>query len=92
MKNLILLLVLSIALVSFANPVSENSNNSPDITVSSDYCNGWSDGYCEGYKDVKGQYAICPVAPTCPIANPGQTRYKDGYNRGFKAGTGAAKK
>jgi hypothetical protein len=62
------------------------------ISSSDKYCEGWEDGYCEGWKDVKGQFAICPIAPICPIAEIGKDRYKDGYNRGFKAGYNAAKK
>ena len=62
-------------------------------TVSTDYCDGWEDGYCEGYKDVKGQFSICPITPMCPLANTNCNRgYKCGYNRGFKAGTKAARK
>jgi hypothetical protein len=56
----------------------------------SEYCDGWRDGYCEGWKDVKGQFAICPITPLCPIPRLGQDRYRDGYNRGFKAGALAA--
>lgn len=58
----------------------------------SDFCDGWEDGYCEGWRDVKGQFAICPITPICPIARVGQDRYRDGYNRGFRAGSGAAER
>ena len=98
MKNLLsrLLKPLFIAvmiLISISAVVASNPERITEpINQSSTYCDGWKEGYCEGWKDVKGQYAICPVTPTCPIANPGQTRYKDGYNRGFKAGRAAAKK
>lgn len=61
-----------------------------EISFVSDYCDGWEDGYCEGWKDVKGQYAICPITPICPIPEIGKNRYRDGYNRGFKAGYRAA--
>lgn len=54
--------------------------------IHSEFCNGWKDGYCEGWKDVKGQLALCPITPICPIPRFGQDRYRDGYNRGFKAG------
>jgi|TARA_B100000085_G_scaffold206580_1_gene190266 hypothetical protein len=50
------------------------------------YCAGWDDGYCEGWKDVRGVFAICPITPICPIPEINRERYKDGYNRGFKAG------
>jgi hypothetical protein len=73
--------------------MTSNTNSSKtEITHESDYCDGWEDGYCEGWKDVKGQYAICPITPICPIPEIGKERYKDGYNRGFKAGSRAAQK
>lgn len=71
---------------------SDNNSTKTEITLASDYCDGWKDGYCEGWKDVKGQYAICPITPICPIPEIGKDRYKDGYNRGFKAGSRAAQK
>ena len=55
-----------------------------------DYCDGWEDGYCEGWRDIKGQFAICPITPICPLPDIGRDRYRDGYNRGFKAGARAA--
>ncbi len=55
------------------------------------YCDGWSDGYPEGWKDVKGKYAIAPVTPICPIPEVDKTTYTDGYNRGFKQGIKDAK-
>jgi len=69
-----------------------NSMNNKEVTVVSDYCDGWEEGYCEGWKDVKGQLAICPITPICPIPDIGQDTYKGGYNRGFKAGSRAAQK
>ena len=67
------------------------TNFNTEITIQSDYCEGWEDGYCEGWKDIKGEYAICPITPLCPLpklnCNAG---YKCGYNRGFKAGMAAA--
>lgn len=62
-----------------------------EVSEVSDYCDGWSEGYCEGFKDVKGQYALCPLTPLCPLAELGKERYRDGYNRGFKAGTRKAR-
>lgn len=47
---------------------------------------GWEDGYCEGWKDVKGQMAICPVPPIAPIPFVLEDDYVSGYNRGFKKG------
>lgn len=55
-------------------------------SISNNYCKGWEEGHCEGWKDVKGVFAICPVAPICPIPEIGLDSYKAGYNRGFKRG------
>lgn len=53
---------------------------------------GWKDGYCEGWKDIKGPYAICPIPKIAPIPQIGRDLYKDGYNRGFKQGYMDAKR
>jgi hypothetical protein len=63
-----------------------------EIALASPYCDGWAEGYCDGWKDVKGKMALCPLTPLCPLAEFGKDKYKDGYIRGFKAGTGAAQK
>lgn len=57
----------------------------------SDFCDGWSDGYCEGYKSVEGQYATCPTAPACPTATIGKSTFKGGYNLGYEKGKKDAK-
>ncbi len=56
------------------------------------YCDGFEEGYCEGWKDVKGQWAICPYAPPCPIPPIDCTTYNCGYNNGFKQGRKAAQR
>tara|TARA_R110001592_G_scaffold122291_1_gene328826 strand:+ start:356 stop:589 length:234 start_codon:yes stop_codon:yes gene_type:complete len=58
--------------------------------IQESYCEGWETGYCEGWRDVKGEWAICPITPLCPLEKLNQTRYLDGYNRGFKNGRAAA--
>ena len=68
------------------------ANTEISVEQSQDYKDGWEDGYCEGWKDVKGQYACCPYAPYAPYPEYGQDTYRGGYNRGFKAGTRAAYK
>ena len=71
MKKLFLALT-AILLLSFA-PVSSFSE-------------GFEDGFCEGFKFVKGQYTVCPVAPVAPVPQVGQNTYKGGYNLGFTKG------
>jgi hypothetical protein len=69
---------------------SNITSKKPNVSLESDYCQGWADGYCEGWKDVKGSFALCPLTPLCPLPELFKDRYKDGYNRGFKAGSIAA--
>jgi hypothetical protein len=63
-----------------------------EISLTSDFCNGWEDGYCEGWRDLKGQNTICPITPICPLQELGQNSYRGGYNRGFKEGSRTAQK
>jgi hypothetical protein len=68
-----------------ADKVNDETNIS---TYKTKFAQGFEDGHCEGWKDEKGQYAICPVAPIAPIPKVGQSSdsYRDGYNTGFKRG------
>tara|TARA_A100001011_G_C13522086_1_gene521093 strand:+ start:137 stop:439 length:303 start_codon:yes stop_codon:yes gene_type:complete len=58
------------------------------VTIKSEFDKGFEDGWCEGWKDVKGQYSYCPYAPYPPYPTYSQSAdsYRDGYNTGFKAG------
>ena len=56
------------------------------VNYNEEYLQGWEDGYCEGWKDVRGQFTTCPVTPIAPIPLVGRDSYVDGYNRGFKQG------
>ena len=93
MKKLVLVsfLVFGTAfLMSFTGNLNEKEKI--EITNQSDYEEGWEDGYCEGWKDVKGQMALCPLTPLCPLPELECSEgYKCGYNRGFKAGMKAAR-
>jgi hypothetical protein len=76
-KTIILLLIIAI---SFANKPT------------SSYCDGFEEGFCQGWKNVKGQNAICPITPVCPVPKVDCSEgYKCGYNRGFKVGYFKAK-
>ena len=72
MKNLFKILIVSILLTSF--------------TINSDFCQGWSNGYCAGWKYVKGQFSVCPVTPVCPLSSAGCNTYSCGYGEGFNRG------
>ena len=65
-----------------------------DFKRGTEYQEGWSDGHCEGWKDVKGKYAYCPYPPYAPYPTYPKTSssYTDGYNDGFKRGTVDAQK
>ena len=93
MKKLVLVAVMAIGttfLMSFTNSHNEKEVKT-EVLMQSDYEEGWEDGYCEGWKDVKGQMALCPLTPLCPLPKLECSEgYKCGYNRGFKAGMKAA--
>jgi len=74
MKKIILLLTLFLV-TSFSS-----------LEQSRLYCAGFKLGYCEGWKEVHGQFVVCPVAPVCPVPEINETEYKHGYNRGFILG------
>ena len=70
---------------------SSNITTSENLTaLSPEFTEGWEDGHCEGWKDVKGQYAYCPYPPYPPYPPYGKDTYRGGYNMGFKAGRRAA--
>lgn len=88
-----MLSIFTILSLSFAfTPVEKSHSPADTLEISTDYCKGWAEGYCEGWKDIKGQFAICPITPLCPLpkleCNEG---FRCGYNRGFLAGRRAAK-
>lgn len=91
MKKVFLLLAMGLLLTSFTtNPYPVTHEN--PVELQSDYCKGWEEGYCEGWKDVRGSMALCPLIPLCPLPELNKGTYRDGYNRGFKAGMAAANK
>lgn len=95
MKKIVLVAVMAIGttlLMSFTD--SNNVKELKEVVMQSKFDKGFEDGHCEGWKDVKGEYSICPIAPIPPIPKIGQSSdsYKDGYNTGFKAGMKAANK
>ena len=78
----------------FAYPMTYNSSIESNKIITSDdkkyneFNEGWGEGFCEGWKDVKGNFAICPIVPIPPIPKIGESydSFRDGYNRGFKYG------
>jgi hypothetical protein len=93
-KSILILGGFLIAFVAFGyNPIESDTKTVTELSLSvTDFADGWEDGYCEGWKDVKGQYSNCPNTPNPPNPPIGKDSYKGGYNMGFKAGMKAARK
>lgn len=92
MKKIVFLFLLFTCSITFSNSELPFYEVSSEIDTKTEFCKGWEEGYCEGWKDVKGQFSICPVTPICPIPPIGKDNYKGGYNEGFKAGMKKARK
>ena len=83
MKKLLYVLIFSVGSMSFDQKKEINHYEYKLLN----FCDGWDDGYCEGWRDVKGQFTICPVTPVCPVPKLNcMEGFKCGYNRGFKYG------
>jgi hypothetical protein len=67
--------------ISVSNETAQTSNN-----IGDDFTEGWNIGWCEGWKDVKGQNAYCPYVPYPPYPKYGTDSYRGGYNAAFKYG------
>ena len=93
-KTILILSSFFIAFIAFGySTIDSNTKVSAEISLSiDDFGEGWKDGYCEGWKDVKGQLVNCPNSPNPPNPPNGKNSYKGGYNMGFKAGMKAARK
>ena len=96
-KTLLSIVTILCVLVAFGvNSPKEKTMNTENtaetIVMGSEFNEGFKDGYCEGWKDVKGQYAICPITPIPPIPPIGKDTYRGGYNLGFKKGMRAAQR
>jgi hypothetical protein len=94
MKKIILIVTIisGFAVMTAITTAKTTDSTTIEVSLNSDYCDGWKDGYCEGWKDVKGQLTMCPMTPMCPMPEIGKGGYKGGYHRGFKAGLKAARK
>ena len=83
---------LIVVLTAFTISTGNTNSKKTESVISTDYDEGWEDGFCEGWKDVKGQNAICPITPIAPIPKISCGEgYRCGYNRGFKYGMCKAK-
>jgi hypothetical protein len=51
---------------------------------------GWECGRNEGWKQVKGDYSLPPLAPFPPFPPFGKDDFRGGYNLGFLAGMSEA--
>ena len=50
------------------------------------FCEGWKDGYKEGWCYELPHNCITPIVPLCPLPELYRDTYIDGYNRGFLKG------
>jgi hypothetical protein len=96
MRNILFYTITIVFLMSFELESSnmELQGVNEDFKRSTAYQEGWADGHCEGWKDVKGKYAYCPYPPYAPYPSypKSSSSYTDGYNDGFKRGTADAQK
>ena len=60
--------------------------------ASASYHRGVRDGWAAGWKHVRGQYSMPPMAPLAPIPRLGEDNYQGGYNRGFAMGLDRARR
>ena len=88
MKNFILGVTIS-TLIFFSVFLSEKYHETEYAVytiILSDFCSGWEDGYCEGYRTEKGRQTVCPVSPVCPVAEADGDTYSRGFSRGYEKG------
>lgn len=58
-----------------------------NFTHASEFCEGYKQGYIAGHCSSQGiplNLCVRPIVPICPIPNPGETTYSDGYAQGFR--------
>ena len=83
---LLIFFLYSSSLLSTKKTVISNDNYE-SIFFQSSYEQGWEDGFCDGWKEEKGQFSICPIVPISPLPKlKCMEGYKCGYIRGLKYG------
>lgn len=63
--------------------------SAPDESaIKTDFCEGFEEGYKEGWCYNEGDDCLEPITPECPIPKITESSdsYKDGYNRGYTKG------
>jgi len=81
-------------LCAFTTNTSNKVNVEKETSFESKYEEGWKDGHCEGWKEIKGQNAYCPYPPYAPYPQypKSSDSYRDGYNDGYRRGMSDANK
>ena len=74
LKSLSLAILMIIMMSSYAYIESNK--------ISTPFCEGWEDGYKEGYC-YRIENCLEPLVPQCPLPEIDENGYNDGYNRGF---------
>jgi len=91
MKSLTLFATLASFIVFCSFTILQEANADLVSIQETEYEEGWKDGHCEGWHDVKPN-SYCPHAGYAPAPEIGKDTYKHGYNRGFKQGLKDARK
>lgn len=90
-KKVIIAMAIGVLLLFNATTTEATEVRTEKVTYS-EYSEGFQDGYCQGWKYVKGEYALCPIPPITPIPDLDcSSGYTCGYNRGFAWGMSAAR-
>ena len=66
--------------------------HSSEPLASASYHRGFREGWNAGWRHIKGQHSLPPLAPIAPVPRIGEDNYQGGYNRGFAMGLDRARR
>ena len=84
-KSILLLAILAVLLTTVMYSTEKNPIENTE-TENNPFCNGWRNGYVEGYCYNSRGVCLTPIVPICPLPGISGNSYSEGYNRGFLAG------
>lgn len=67
-------------------PSLTNINHSNKDPYFDGFCEGHCEGYIQAFYDFNESEPNCPPIPKPLAPDPGRTKYKHGYNKGFQVG------
>lgn len=94
MKKLVLAVLIAVGvtfIVTYTYNQSQQETNT-ESKIALNYTTGWKDGFCEGWKFIKGSLDDCPAVPQAKRCEDCPNTYKSGFSTAFEAGIQAAKK